>query len=108
MDSWSARLLPETHRTVRHILRYVTQTLETRGFNASREQIPIFTTLRFEWGLRRSLRYRREMIRRVLYRARMWQTLPLPDWLFWAYPLLSPVEWVLFRIRHRRARAPNV
>jgi len=108
MDYWSPRLLPETHRTVRHIFAHVAETLETRGFEASREQIPIFTTLRFEWGLRRSLRYRREVVQRVLYRARMWQTIPLPDWLFWAYPLLSPVEWVLFRIRQRRARAPNV
>jgi hypothetical protein len=108
MDHWSARLLPERDRTVRHILRYVEQTLEARGFRASREEIPIGQTLRFEWGLRRNWRYRREVVQRVLYRARMWDTIPLPDWLFWAYPLLSPVEWVLFRVRQRRARGTNV
>ena len=34
--------------------------------------------------------------------ARGWETLPLPDFLFWLYPLLSPVEWVVFRLRQRR------
>ncbi|HKO19323.1 MAG TPA: nucleotidyltransferase family protein [Acidobacteriaceae bacterium] len=108
LDHWSRRLLPETDQTVRHILRYVARTLDVHAFRATREEIPISTTLQFEWGLRRGFRYRREVVQRVLYRARMWETIPLPDWLFWAYPLLSPVEWVLFRIRHRRAQAANV
>jgi hypothetical protein len=108
MDHWSSRLLPEGDRTVRHILRYAAQTLEARGFRASREEIPIGATLRFEWGLRRNWRYRREVVWRVLYRARMWETIRLPDWLFWAYPLLSPVEWVLFRLRQRRLHGGNV
>lgn len=108
MDHWSQRLLPETDRTVQHILRYVEQALEARGFLASRDEIPISTTLRFEWGLRQNWRYRREVVQRVLYRARMWETIPLPDWLFWAYPLLSPVEWVMFRIRRRRGHGANV
>jgi hypothetical protein len=108
MDHWSGRLLPDSDRTVQHILRYVGQVLEARGFRASREQVPVGLTLRFEWGLRRGWRYRREVVRRVLYRARMWETIPLPDWLFWAYPVLSPVEWVLFRVRQRRAPAANV
>jgi hypothetical protein len=99
MDSWSKRLLPESAPRVSHILRYAGHTLESRGFNASREEIPILDTFRFEWGLRSSMRYRRELVERVLYRARMWETLPLPDGLFWAYPLLSPLEWVLFRMR---------
>lgn len=108
MDHWSRCLLPESDRTVRHILRYVEETLEVQGFRASREEFPIGHTLWFEWGLRRNWRYRWEVLQRVLYRARMWDTIPLPDWLFWAYPLLSPVEWLLFRIRQRRAQAANV
>ena len=68
----------------------------------ARVLIPIGQTLRFEWGLRRGFRYRMELVRRVLYRARMWEAIPLPDWLFWAYPLLSPVEWLMFRLRRRR------
>ena len=102
IDHWSERLLPESDRTVRRILRYVQQTLEARSFQASREEIPIGQTLRFELGLRRGFRYRMELVRRVLYRARMWEAIPLPDWLFWAYPLLSPVEWLMFRLRRRR------
>lgn len=105
MDHWSARVLSESDPTVRHILRYASETLEQRGFMASREQIPIRHTMRFECGLRSSARYRLEILSRVLYRARMWQTVPLPDWLFWAYPLLSPLEWVLFRVRRGRVRA---
>jgi hypothetical protein len=58
----------------------------------------------FEFGLRRNLRYRLELLLRILYRARMWQTFPLPDLLFFLYPLLSPVEWVLFRMRKQKAQ----
>ena len=112
MDCWSRDLLPEGDAIVRHILSYTARVLEGRDFLAPREAIPINETLRFEWGLRRSFSYRRELIARVLYRARMWEMLPLPDWLFWAYPLLSPVEWVLFRVRRavddRKSRTDNV
>ena len=102
LDHWSRRLLPEGNPTVGHILRYASNVLESRGFMASREEISVGQTLRFEWGLRRSIPYRIQILSRVLYRARMWETLPLPEWLFWAYPLLSPLEWVLFRVRERR------
>ena len=102
LDHWSRRLLPEGNPTVGHILRYASNVLESRGFMAFREEIPVGQTLRFEWGLRRSIPYRIQILSRVLYRARMWETLPLPEWLFWAYPLLSPLEWVLFRVRERR------
>lgn len=104
MDHWSRELLPAQHSTVRHITSYTGQVLEARGFLAPREEVPIGETLRFEWGLRSDYGYRCELIRRVLYRARMWETMPLPDWLFWAYPLLSPIEWVLFRMRRAADR----
>ena len=61
---------------------------------------PIGTTLAFELGLRRSFRYRYELLLRVLFRARMWETIPLPDFLFGIYPLLSPFEWAIFRLLH--------
>jgi hypothetical protein len=35
----------------------------------------------------------------------MWEMIRLPDFLFWLYPLFSPVEWVIFRMRERRAKA---
>jgi hypothetical protein len=103
MDHWSAHLLPESDPTVSHILRYADRSLIQGGFLAGREDIPHSTTMAFEAGLRTNLGYRYELLLRVLFRARMWQTIPLPDYLFGLYPLLSPVEWVLFRLRKQKA-----
>jgi hypothetical protein len=104
MDHWSGLLLPESDATVTHILRYADQVLVQGAFLAERESIPIATTLIFELGLRRNFRYRRELLLRVLFRARMWETIPLPDFLFGIYPLLSPVEWAIFRMRQWLAK----
>ncbi len=104
MDHWSARLLPESDPTVRHIMRYVGRTLVGGGFLAECYELPIARTMAFEFGLRRTPRYRLELLHRVLFRARMWQTFPLPDRLFFLYPLLSPFEWVFFRLRRRWAK----
>jgi hypothetical protein len=105
ISQWSPHLLPELNPTVEHILRYADRNLVQGHFLADREAIPIGTTLAFEFGLRRGLRYRWELLLRVLFRARMWETLRLPDSLFFLYPLLSPVEWLLFRLRGRRESA---
>jgi hypothetical protein len=99
MNHWSSLLLPATDPTVEHILRYADQTLVQSGFLADRDSIPIATTLAFELGLRRNLRYRGELLLRILFRARMWETIPLPDFLFGIYPLLSPFEWAIYRLR---------
>jgi hypothetical protein len=103
MDHWSACLLPEHDPTVRHILRYADRNLVQGRFLAGRDAIPIAATLAFEFGLRSSFRYRWELLLRVLFRARMWKTMPLPDFLFWLYPLLSPLEWLVYRLRGSRA-----
>jgi hypothetical protein len=102
MDHWSARLLPESNSTVSHILRYADRALVQGEFLARREEVPHFTTMAFEFGLRPGLRYRRELLLRVLYRARMWQTFPLPDYLFGLYLMLSPAEWMFFRMRKKK------
>jgi hypothetical protein len=107
MDCWSARLLPPTDRTVAHILRYADRSLVEGDFLANRPEIPHRITMAFEFGLRRSLRYRCELLRRIVYRARMWQTFPLPDRLFALYPLLSPIEWALFQLRKLYAKPPS-
>jgi hypothetical protein len=104
MDHWSAHLLPESDPTVQHILRYADRNLIQGRFLADRDTIPIFTTLAFEFGLRRNFRYRWVLLLRLLFRARMWKTMPLPDFLFWLYPLLSPLEWVAFRLRRQRPK----
>lgn len=108
MDNRSALLLAESDATVAHILRYADQVLVRGGFVAERESIPIATTIAFELGLRRNFHYRFELLLRVLFRARMWETIPLPDVLFGFYPLLSPLEWAIFRLRQWWAKpAPN-
>jgi hypothetical protein len=101
LDHWSSRLLPASDATVTHILRYADQALAQDGFLGDRDSVPIGTTLAFELGLRRTFRYRYELLLRVLFRARMWETIPLPDFLFGIYPLLSPFEWAIFRLLHR-------
>jgi len=104
MDQWSARLLPATDRTVDHILRYADLVLIQGGFLAERESVPIASTMAFELGLRHNFGYRYELLLRVLFRARMWETIPLPDFLFGIYPLLSPFEWAIYRMRQRWAK----
>ena len=99
MNHWSELLLPQSDPTVEHILRYADQALVQSGFLADREAVPIATTMAFELGLRRNFRYRFELLLRVLFRARMWETIPLPDFLFGIYPLLSPFEWAIYRLR---------
>jgi hypothetical protein len=105
IDHWSARLLPPGDRTVKHILRYADQALVQGDFIADRDSIPIAATIAFELNLRRNFRYRLELLVRILFRARMWETLPLPDFLFGIYPLLSPLEWLIYRVRQRGAKA---
>jgi hypothetical protein len=107
MDHWSERLLPPGDRTVKHILRYADRTLVQGGFLADRESVPIGPTMAFELGLRRNFRYRLELLVRVLYRARMWEAIPLPDSLFGIYPLLSPLEWLIHRVRQRGTKPPS-
>jgi hypothetical protein len=104
IDHWSALLLAESDATVEHILRYADEVLVRGNFLAERDSIPIAATMAFELGLRRNFRYRFELLLRVLFRARMWETIPLPDFLFGIYPLLSPFEWVIYRLRQWLAK----
>jgi hypothetical protein len=105
-DHWSPRLLDADDTTVEHILRFASQSLEQGGFLSGRDAIPAGSMMAFEIGLRRDFRYRMELLLRVLFRARMWETIPLPDFLFGIYPLLSPFEWVVFRLRQWLAKPP--
>ena len=51
---------------------------------------------RYELSLRRSLPYRVEIVKRVLFRPRVWERFDLPDAWYPLYGLLSPIEWLLF------------
>jgi len=46
-----------------------------------------------------SFRSRIALARRVFFRPRIWESVDLPDALFFLYPLLSPLEWLAFRAR---------
>jgi Uncharacterised nucleotidyltransferase len=107
MDNWSRRLLSDDDPTVEHILRFAGQSLEKGDFLSSRDAIPAGAMMAFEIGLRRNFRYRMELLLRVLFRARMWEAIPLPDFLFGIYPLLSPFEWVVFRLRQWLGKPPT-
>jgi hypothetical protein len=107
MRDWSTLLLSVNDATVKHILRFARRSLEQGGFLSTRDSIPASTMMAFEIGLRHNFRYRWELLLRVLFRARMWETIPLPDFLFGIYPLLSPFEWVLFRVRQWLAKPPS-
>ena len=107
MEQWSGRLLAETDATVAHILSFARESLEGGGFLADREEISAGSMMSFELGLRRNFRYRMELLLRVLFRARMWETIPLPDFLFGIYPLLSPFEWIVFRVRQWLDKPPS-
>jgi hypothetical protein len=61
------------------------------------------TTLAMKWHeirLRPSLQSLRDLAMRILFRTRMWECIDLPDSLFFFYPLLSPFEWMFFRMRN--------
>jgi hypothetical protein len=107
INQWSAGLLPASDPTVVHILRYADEILVDGDFLVDRDSIPIAATLAFEFGLRRNFRYRFELLLRILFRARMWDTIPLPDFLFGLYPLLSPFEWVIYRLRQWSSKSPK-
>jgi hypothetical protein len=107
IEHWSGRLLGPTDPTVAHILRFARRSLESNNFLGGRESVSPGSMMAFELGLRHTFRYRRELLLRVLFRARMWQTIPLPDFLFAIYPLLSPVEWVIFRVRQWLGKPPS-
>jgi hypothetical protein len=101
MDHWSSQLLPETDPTVRHILHFADRALVSGGFLSNRDAISTASMMAFEMGLRPNLNYRAELLVRILFRARMWEAIPLPDFLFGLYPLFSPFEWLYFRLKQR-------
>ncbi|EME71280.1 hypothetical protein H261_03758 [Paramagnetospirillum caucaseum] len=51
------------------------------------------------WSLRSDWRYRIRELSSILIWPPDWETIPLPDTLFWLYPFLRPVGWVLRRGR---------
>jgi Uncharacterised nucleotidyltransferase len=96
------RLLPETHPVVRRILDFSWHAISANDYRLHREAISGVEWAWYEWGLRKSPRYRWQVLQRVLFRPRVWARFPLPDPLFYLYPLLSPLEWALYHFQFRR------
>ncbi len=89
-------------REARWILEYARTQHLAHHFQPTQEKAGSWQLKRYEFGLRRGLAYRFEIVRRILLRPRMWARFDLPDLLFPLYPLLSPLEWFLF---HRKGAA---
>ena len=92
----SPGMLPASHGTVRHILKFSWFAISSSDYQLRREEITGLQWVRFELGLRTGLYYRWQVLQRVFFRTRVWSTFNLPDSLFLLYPLLSPFEWLLF------------
>jgi Uncharacterised nucleotidyltransferase/Transglutaminase-like superfamily len=88
---------------VAHILRFGKRLMTSNGFRPIREQIPSMQWFLNEFRLHTSRRYRLDLMERSLFRPRVWRRFDLPDVLFPLYALLSPIEWVIFHLRHRLA-----
>lgn len=101
-----AGCLEPGHPTVRRILHFANRLMSANDFRPVREQIPSSAWFTHELLLRSSFDYRKEMIHRSLFRPRVWQSIDLPDSLFALYGVLSPFEWVWFRLRRLARRTP--
>jgi Uncharacterised nucleotidyltransferase len=96
------QLLPATHPVVRRILDFSWHAISANDYRLQREAISGLEWAWYEWGLRKSPRYRWQVLQRVLFRPRVWARFPLPDPLFYLYPLLSPLEWALYHFPFQR------
>ncbi len=88
------------------ILRFAHKLLRSNGYRPAREAVAGPAWFFNELFLHSGLRYRLELLWRALFRPRVWQAVDLPDWLFPLYAILSPLEWIAFRLR-RAARGPE-
>lgn len=105
---WDLHLLPKecldrNDHSVAHILRFGKRLLTSNRYRPIRERIASPRWFLNEYLLHSSLPYRLDLIKRSLFRPRIWQTFDLPDALFPLYALLSPFEWLGFHLRHRLA-----
>ncbi len=101
-------LLMEGERTVTRILHHALQEFHQCRFRPNPAGLGSWSAKRYELGLRSGARYRFEILRRVLFRPRVWERFDLPDALFPLYAVLSPVEWLLFHLGHRSEREKPV
>ena len=87
----SPQLLPETHPLARELHHRVTALYTRTAFAPDRTDTSPAAWSRLELLLTPGPRTLYEQARRFLVRPRLWQTVPLPDRLFFLYPLLALV-----------------
>jgi Uncharacterised nucleotidyltransferase/Transglutaminase-like superfamily len=95
--------LDRNDKRVAHILRFGKRLMTSNQYRPIREQIPSTQWFLNEFRQHTSRRYRLDLMQRSFFRPRVWRWFDLPDVLFPLYALLSPVEWVIFHLRHRLA-----
>jgi hypothetical protein len=94
-------LLQAGDRITRHIVDRALRHLHAFSYMPEAVSAGSWELKRYELSLRRSLPYRVEILKRVLFRPRVWQRFNLPDALYPLYGLLSALEWLLFHGGHR-------
>ncbi len=83
-------------RDARWIFDYARVQHSLHGWQPTQDAAGTLALKRYEFGLRRGLRFRLEIASRVLLRPRVWARYDLPDALFPLYAVLSPIEWAVF------------
>jgi Uncharacterised nucleotidyltransferase/Transglutaminase-like superfamily len=96
-----AGCLDRNDRRVAHILRFGKRLLTSNQCRPVRESVASTQWFLNEFRQHSSLRYRTDLVQRSLFRPRIWSRFDLPDKLFPLYALLSPVEWLGFRLHQR-------
>lgn len=103
-DRAPAECLSPQEPSVARILRFAERLMASNQHCPVRERISSGSWFRNEFSLHSTSRYRAALIRRSLFRPRLWRQISLPDRLFPLYALLSPFEWVVFRLQRLTAR----
>ena len=85
----SPRLLPAENRAAASIRQRTEATLRRHHYRPQRTQTSPLEWLRLELTLVPGARSIVEILRRYVWRPRVWSSIDLPDRLFWVYPLVG-------------------
>jgi hypothetical protein len=90
--------LDRDDRRVAHIVRFGKKLMTSNQYRPVREQISSARWFMNEFRLHSSWNYRLDLVQRSLFRPRVWSKFDLPDALFPLYAVLSPLEWLQYRL----------
>ena len=97
-------LLPMPDRLAGRICNSAEQRMRSPNFLPALRETSSWRMKGYEASLHSSAAYRSAILSRVLFRPRVWDRFNLPDTLFPLYPLLSPLEWLLFHLGSGREK----